>query len=130
MSVYIQCAAKTSGMDFTKGRFVGILGYLIIIRSIDTYANSLALASASIHKAFAIRNCVPLAVLLFHAHKHTLPSPGSTCLAGCHHLHREQQREPPLWAELLSQEYVSLSCPQTYPCCCELMLKLAFHGCW
>lgn len=33
MRVYIQCTAKTSGMDFTKGHFVGILGYLMIIRS-------------------------------------------------------------------------------------------------
>lgn len=36
----------------------------------------------------------------------------------------------PLWVELLTQEYISLSCTQTHPCCCELMLGLAFYGCW
>lgn len=119
MSVYVRCAAKTSGLDFTKSHFVGILGYLIIIRSM-----------ALVQTAWLW----PLPAFTKH-----LPS-GAVCLWQCScSVHKTQFAKPwqlaattYTWSSrksLLSAELLSQECA-SHPCCCELTLALAFYGCW
>lgn len=100
--------------------------------------NGAALPTASIHKAFAVTNSQAFTFSAFELcpfGSRSVPRLNTRLAESqqhrpCCRLHTAPQRQPPLCLQLPSQEGLPLSCPQNHPSCCELMLRLAFYGCW